>query len=61
MPATSADGDEKLFEIVRFYKYENKPAEVISRDNTEAEAQAHCKNPATKGPGWFDWFREQED
>jgi hypothetical protein len=43
------------YKIVRLYKDDRKPR-VIKKGLTLEEAKAHCKDPKTKGEGWFDSF-----
>ena len=50
-----------LYKIIRFYK--DKPVrshgeEIIKKNVSLEEAQAHCNDPATAGDGWFDGYRE---
>lgn len=62
-----------MYDIVRFYQRHER--EIVRRNVTLAEAQAHCNDPETssstctsaeglqrtreKGP-WFDGYRDQE-
>ena len=46
------------YEIVRFYKEEDKPSEVIQSGLTLEEAKEHCNLDDTKQEGeWFDGWR----
>lgn len=45
------------YKIIRFRF--GKSNRVIKRGLTLEEAQAHCKNPATKGNGWFDGYEKE--
>ena len=46
-----------LYKIIRFkFKGNNR---VIKRNLTLEEAQAHCRDPTTRGDGWFDGYAEQ--
>ena len=43
--------------IIRFrFNGDNR---VIKRGLTLEQAQAHCKDPATSGDGWFDGYEEE--
>jgi hypothetical protein len=46
--------------IMRFTQDEGHPdhRRVIRTGLTLEEAQAHCSDPATAGPGWFDGYQE---
>lgn len=33
---------------------------IIKRGLTLSEAQQHCKNPKTRGKGWFDGYDEDK-
>lgn len=43
-----------MYQIIRFH-IDKKPRKV-KKVKTLEEAQAHCKNPKTKGEGWFDGY-----
>ena len=46
------------YKIIRFsFKTNNR--RVIKRGLTLEEAQAHCKDPATSGDGWFDGYESE--
>lgn len=48
------------YEIVRFYKDENKNQRIIKSGLTKQEAQEHCNDPDTRQEGiYFDGFREE--
>lgn len=54
------------YKIVRFYRDDNKPSEVIKAGLTLEEAQAHCNDPATRHQnysevGWFDGYVAELD
>lgn len=44
------------YKIIRFRQ--DGDNEVIDRGLTLEEAQAHCKDPSTRGDGWFDGYDE---
>ena len=43
-----------VYRVIRF-RQNGKPR-TIKNGLTEAEAQAHCERPDTRGPGWFDGY-----
>ncbi len=43
------------YDIVRFTF--NEPSEIIQEGLTLEEAQEHCDDEDTHGPGWFDGYR----
>ena len=47
------------YKIVRMFQEAGKRPKIIARGLTLSEAQTHCKNPKTKGKGWFDGFTKQ--
>jgi len=49
------------YQIIRKYFDTNHPDhdKVIDEDLTLEEAQEHCKDPDTKGGGWFDVYYEE--
>lgn len=50
----AADAAPRCFRIIRFrYKGGSR---TVRNNLTEAEAQAHCSRPDTRGPGWFDGY-----
>ena len=42
------------YKIIRFRR--DGPSHVVRWGLTEAQAQAHCKDPATRGEDWFDGY-----
>lgn len=44
-----------MYKILRFYQSGRKP-KVIATHLTLEQAQEHCKNPKTKGKGWFEGY-----
>lgn len=46
------------YKIIRFYQ-DDRPAKVVKTGLTLEEAQAHCNDDATHGPGWFDGYEEE--
>ena len=48
----------KTYSIIRFY-YRNQPNKIIRQGLTLKEAQEWCKDPETRGPGWFDGYAEE--
>jgi hypothetical protein len=46
------------YKIIRFYQ-DDRPNKIIKRGLTLEEAQEHCNDPATSGPGWFDGYNEE--
>lgn len=48
------------YKIVRFFQDE-RPSEIIEEGLDLEEAQAHCKDEDTHGPGWFDGFEFEEE
>jgi hypothetical protein len=51
-----------MYRIVRMYADRNKKSRAVRGKNnmTLAEAQAHCRDPKTKGIGWFDGYEEMK-
>jgi hypothetical protein len=53
--------------IRRFFQDGQRPVEIIERDLSLAEAQAHCNDPSTrggdseKGTAWFDGYDVDPD
>jgi len=48
--------------IIRFYRDENIPSQVIRRDLTLAQARKHTNDPKTMKKGvWFDGYDEQDE
>ena len=47
------------YRIVRFYQDGRNPR-TIKRGLYEWEAQKHCNDPKTHGPGWFDGYRREK-
>ena len=43
-----------VYRVIRFRK--NGKRRTIKSGLTLAEAQAHCADPGTRGPGWFDGY-----
>ena len=48
----------ETYKIIRFYKDSDK-RRVIARGLTKEAAQAHCKDPKTRGDHWFDGYEEE--
>lgn len=46
------------YTVYRFFQDESLDREVIVEGLTLEEAQAHCKDPESKGDGWFDGYEE---
>lgn len=47
------------YKVVRYrFKGDNR---TVKRGLTLEEAQAHCRDPETRGPGWFDGYTEDDD
>lgn len=59
--------DETLYKVRRFYRDdEDRNGEVIERELTLAEAQAHCQDPSTQAEiddtgtrPWFDGYDKE--
>jgi hypothetical protein len=49
--------DDTTYSIIRFSM--DAPQEVIKEGLTLEEAQEHCQDEDTHGPGWFDGYREE--
>ena len=47
------------YKVVRYFFDRNKEAKVIKTDLTLEEAQEHCQDESTEGPGWFDGYTEE--
>ena len=46
------------YTVVRVHR-DSDSREIIAAGITLEEAQAHCSDPATSGPGWMDvYYRE---
>ena len=53
---------KKKYMIIRFFRDENTPSQVIKRDLTLAQAQKHASDPKTMKKGvWFDGYDEQDE
>jgi hypothetical protein len=53
---------QQLYKIIRFYTSSTHygGGDIIKRNLTLEEAQAHCRNPLTKKDGeWFDGYDVQ--
>lgn len=49
----------ETYKILRFYRSGRKP-KVIKRGLSLEDAQAHCKDPATRKAGvWFDGYDKE--
>lgn len=48
------------YKIVRFHQDSNGRI-TIKTGLTLEEAQAHCADPTTSGPGWFDGYFKESD
>ena len=52
---------QQLYKIIRFYASVRR-GDIIKRNLTLEEAQAHCRNPLTRKEGeWFDGYEAQQD
>lgn len=49
------------YRIVRFFRDDDKPKQVITRNQTLEQAQAHCNRDDTSGDGWFDGYEREDD
>jgi len=51
----------KTYEVVRFYRDENKRQRIIKRGLSKEDAQYHCGLESTHNleEGWFDGWREE--
>lgn len=49
----------ETYSIVRFYRRDDIPSEVIVRGLTLAQAQKHCSRADTKGVDWFDGYQKE--
>lgn len=47
------------YKIIRFFK--DGEAEVIDRDLSLEEAQAHCRRADTRGDDWFDGYDHDDE
>ena len=48
--------------IIRFYRDENIPSQVIKKGLTLAQARKHTNDPKTMKKGvWFDGYDEQDE
>jgi len=51
---------KETYKIVRFYRDPNKSNRTILTGLTLEQAQAHCKDPATRKEGeWFDGYTDE--
>jgi len=51
---------QQLYKIIRFYRVHGLRSKVVKRNVTLDEAQAHCRDPATRKAGeWFDGYESQ--
>ena len=52
----------KKYMIIRFYRDENIPSQVIKKGLTLAQARKHTNDPKTMKKGvWFDGYDEEDD
>lgn len=49
----------KRYQIVRFFRDDGKPAEIIEKGLTLEQAQAHCAREDTHGNDWFDGYTSE--
>lgn len=47
-------GEPRIYRIIRF-RFHGRPR-TIRKNVTLTEAQAHCSDEKTHGPGWFDGY-----
>ena len=51
---------QQLYKIIRFFRKSEHLNEIVKRNLTLDEAQAHCQNPLTRKEGeWFDGYEVQ--
>lgn len=50
------DDERRLYRIVRMYRDDDHPREIIETGLTLEEARAHCRREDTHGEGWFDGY-----
>lgn len=53
-------GGRMTYMILRFYQERGRSADVIETGLTFEEAEEHCNDPDTSGPGWFDGYTKEE-
>jgi hypothetical protein len=47
------------YKIIRFFKEEGKPAQVMSGGHTLEEAKEWCSKKESHGLDWFDGYTEE--
>lgn len=47
------------YKILRFFRDDEQATETIKTGLTLEEAQAHCRDDATHGDGWFDGYEAE--
>ena len=51
---------QPLYKIIRFFRIREHLSQIVKRNLTLEEAQAHCRNPLTRKEGeWFDGYEVQ--
>lgn len=46
------------YKIIRFYQ-DDQPSAIVKTGLTLEQAQTHCRQEHTHGPGWFDGYDEE--
>jgi len=49
------NNNTETYKIVRFFQ-DDRPREIIDTGLSLGDAQAHCNDKSSQGPGWFDGY-----